>query len=89
MGWKEGLYVGGQFWNGRASDLAKQAKKPFLKQLNAITPDAVTEIYHRMAKTTSAFEQVPVFKKYTSKFDDFLAGMTTLAPVENEGFELY
>jgi cytochrome c peroxidase len=27
---EEGLYVGGQFWNGRASNLIEQAKGPFL-----------------------------------------------------------
>jgi cytochrome c peroxidase len=27
---KEGLYIGGQFWNGRANTLAEQAKQPFL-----------------------------------------------------------
>ncbi|MFZ2170412.1 MAG: cytochrome c peroxidase [Methylococcaceae bacterium] len=128
----EGLYVGGQFWNGRARDLTEQAKGPFLNpvemamsnewsvvsrlkeneryiklfwqiyrlnlaavpninnvQLNAITPAAVTEIYHHMAKAISAFEQSPVFNKFTSKFDYVLAGMTEFTPLEKEGFALF
>lgn len=30
---EEGLFVGGQFWDGRAADLVEQAKAPFLNQL--------------------------------------------------------
>lgn len=33
-----GLFVGGQFWNGRASDLTEQAKKPFLNPLEMAMP---------------------------------------------------
>jgi len=35
----EGLYVGGQFWNGRAADLAEQAKKPFLNPVEMAMPN--------------------------------------------------
>lgn len=35
----EGLYVGGQFWNGRASDLSEQAKKPFLNPVEMAMPN--------------------------------------------------
>ncbi len=128
----EGLYIGGQFWNGRASNLTEQAKGPFLnpvemampsegsvvsrlkksakyrklfwqvyglnlvavpyikdKQLNAIKPDAVTEIYHHMAKAISAFEQSPVFNKFTSKFDYVLAGKTKFTQIEKKGLDLF
>ena len=34
----EGLYVGGQFWNGRASNLIEQAKGPFLNPLEMTMP---------------------------------------------------
>ncbi|MGR9114359.1 MAG: cytochrome-c peroxidase [Gammaproteobacteria bacterium] len=34
----EGLYVGGQFWNGRANTLAEQAKKPFLNPMEMAMP---------------------------------------------------
>ncbi|MGZ4957242.1 MAG: cytochrome-c peroxidase [Methylobacter sp.] len=35
----EGLYLGGQFWNGRASTLSDQAKKPFLNPVEMAMPD--------------------------------------------------
>jgi len=35
----EGLYMGGQFWNGRASDLAEQAEKPFLNTVEMAMPN--------------------------------------------------
>jgi len=35
---QEGLYVGGQFWNGRAKDLTEQAKKPFLNPVEMAMP---------------------------------------------------
>lgn len=36
---EEGLYVGGQFWNGRASNLIQQAKGPFLNPAEMAMPD--------------------------------------------------
>ena len=35
----EGLYVGGQFWDGRAADLAEQAKGPFVNPLEMANPN--------------------------------------------------
>ncbi len=35
---QEGLYVGGQFWNGRAATLADQAGKPFLNPAEMAMP---------------------------------------------------
>jgi cytochrome c peroxidase len=35
----EELYVGGQFWDGRAADLIEQAKGPFLNPLEMSNPD--------------------------------------------------
>lgn len=37
---KEKLYMGGQFWNGRAATLAEQAKGPFLNPLEMAMPSA-------------------------------------------------
>lgn len=124
----EGLYVGGQFWNGRASDLIEQAQGPFLNAVEMAMPNewsvvnrlkenqeysklfrqiyslnledvpdlnneadkaAVTDIYRHMAKAISAFEQSPVFNKFTSKFDYVLAGMTEFTPIEKKGFALF
>jgi cytochrome c peroxidase len=36
---KEGLYVGGQFWNGRAKNLIEQAKGPFLNPAEMAMPN--------------------------------------------------
>ncbi len=35
----EGLYIGGQFWNGRSQDLADQAKQPFLNPVEMAMPN--------------------------------------------------
>ncbi len=35
----EGLYVGGQFWDGRAANLTEQAKGPFLNPVEMAMPD--------------------------------------------------
>jgi cytochrome c peroxidase len=35
---KEGLYVGGQFWDGRAATLEEQAKQPFLNPVEMANP---------------------------------------------------
>jgi len=35
---EEGLYIGGQFWNGRASNLIQQAKAPFLNPVEMAMP---------------------------------------------------
>ena len=35
----EGLWMGGQFWDGRADDLAEQAKGPFLNPVEMAMPD--------------------------------------------------
>ena len=40
----EGLYIGGQFWDGRALDLVEQAKGPFLNPLEMANPDENTVI---------------------------------------------
>jgi len=41
---EEGLYVGGQFWDGRASNLAEQAKGPFVNALEMGNPDEKTVV---------------------------------------------
>ncbi|MEO6422508.1 MAG: cytochrome c peroxidase [Candidatus Nitrotoga sp.] len=35
---EEGLYIGGQFWNGRAKDLHEQAQKPLLNPVEMAMP---------------------------------------------------
>jgi len=41
---EEGLYVGGQFWDGRSADLAEQAKGPFVNPLEMANPDEKTVV---------------------------------------------
>lgn len=40
----EGLYVGGQFWNGRSIDLIEQAKQPFLNPREMAMPNAAAVV---------------------------------------------
>ena len=48
---KEGLYVGGQFWDGRAATLEEQAKGPFVNPVEMANPNprAVVEKVRRTA----------------------------------------
>ena len=56
---KEELYVGGQFWDGRAATLADQAKQPFLNQVEMANPDKAAVIKDvRTASYTTLFKQV-------------------------------
>lgn len=129
---EEELYVGGQFWNGRAATLAEQARGPILNPVEmalpsewaAVTrlkqdaeyrrlfrelyqldlsripdneratakdkaPPAVAEAYTRMVQAIAAFESSPVFNRFTSKFDYYLAGKTGLTPQELKGLKLF
>jgi len=141
-----GLYVGGQFWNGRANTLAEQAAGPFLNpkemampdkwavvdrlrtsatpdyqtmfsevfgiNLNGILPyptdltpppslftavpsaepnypPGVLEAYDRMAEAIGEFEKTEMFTKFDSKYDYYLAGMTTLTTQEARGLNFF
>ncbi|WP_051906624.1 cytochrome-c peroxidase [Methylomarinum vadi] len=147
----EGLYIGGQFWNGRAATLADQAKQPFMnpremampnawavvgrlqekpryvqafrkiygldlaqiptysvrdseaifshgKRRNRhgnefrpfeLTPPGVNEIYNKIAQAIAAFEKSRFFNRFTSKFDFYLIGQTTLNEQETKGLQLF
>lgn len=128
----DGLYVGGQFWNGRANTLAEQAAVPFLNPDEMAMPSAwavvsrlkekrryqalfravydldldtvpayddapatltpppgVLEVYKRATQAIAAFEKSPVFNRFTSKFDFFLAGRTQLTAQEALGFAVF
>ncbi len=55
----DGLYVGGQFWDGRAATLADQAKGPFLNPLEMNNPDKAYVINSiRASRYAGLFEQV-------------------------------
>lgn len=66
---KEELYLGGQFWDGRAATLEEQAKGPFVNPLEMANPHgkAVVEKVRRAAYAPM-FEQV--FGKDALKDDD-------------------
>lgn len=55
----EGLYIGGQFWNGRASDLREQAQGPFLNPVEMAMPNkwAVVERIKQRTKYSKLFWQ--------------------------------
>jgi len=56
---EEGLYVGGQFWDGRALDLVEQAKGPFLNPLEMGNPDEKTVVDKiRQAEYAGLFREV-------------------------------
>ena len=56
---KEELYVGGQFWDGRAATLAEQAKQPFLNPVEMANPDKATVIKDvRKAPYVELFKRV-------------------------------
>lgn len=112
----EGLYVGGQFLDGRAATLQEQAKGPFLNPLEMANPDEasvvekvrqadyaplfqqvygqaalddVDKAYNRIADAIAAFERTPVFARFTSKYDYFLAGKARLTRQELRGRKLF
>ncbi len=126
------VYTGGQFWNGRATNLEAQAAIPLLNpvemampsqwavvtrikentnyvslfqqiyglDLNAIPagdlapatntpPGAVPAVYAAVIQAIAQFERGPLFNQFTSKYDFWLAGMTTLSSNELSGYNLF
>ncbi len=63
----EGIYVGGQFWDGRAADLVEQAKGPFLNPLEMANPEGRTVV-----EKVSESEYADLFRKVfgVAAFDD-------------------
>jgi cytochrome c peroxidase len=57
---KEQHYVGGQFWDGRASSLEEQAKGPFLNPVEMANPDprAVVHKVRASARLVAQFERL-------------------------------
>ncbi|MGB3209067.1 MAG: cytochrome c peroxidase [Desulforhopalus sp.] len=126
-----GLYVGGQFWDGREMGLAGQAAGPFrnpvemamadkkavvsvlqtnqnanyqglfaaayatedgafnLSAVNTTNNQAALEAYDLMAKAIGEFEKTQLFNKFNSKFDYYLAGLSTLTKDESKGLKLF
>jgi cytochrome c peroxidase len=126
------VYTGGQFWNGRATNLEAQAAVPVLNpaemglpsqwavvtrlkentnyvalfqqiygfDLDAIPanelapvtnipPSAIPSAFAAAMQAIAEFERGPVFNQFTSKFDFWLAGITTLTSNELSGYNLF
>jgi cytochrome c peroxidase len=52
-------------------------------------PGAVPAVYAAMCQAIAEFERSSVFNQFTSKYDFFLAGMTTLSSNELAGYDLF
>jgi cytochrome c peroxidase len=63
----EGLYVGGQFWDGRAATLADQAKGPFLNPLEMKNPNK-RAVVRKVSKSDYAALFLQVYGPHA--FDD-------------------
>lgn len=66
--WDGELFIGGQFWNGRAQDLIEQAKAPFLNPLEMAMPDQWSVVarlktsnsYRRLFRYVYGINLVPI-----------------------------
>jgi cytochrome c peroxidase len=52
-------------------------------------PGAVPAVYAAATQAIAEFERSPVFNQFTSKYDFWLAGMTTLSSNEMSGYNLF
>jgi cytochrome c peroxidase len=74
------LWVGGQFWDGRADDLAEQAKGPFLNPVEMGMPDRAAVVEALFAddnKNKNAYEALfpAAFPGITDSIDDIYNAM--------------
>ncbi|MDD5274008.1 MAG: cytochrome c peroxidase [Methylovulum sp.] len=58
-------------------------------QFNQQAPQAVAEIYQKLAQAIATFEKSPEFSKFNSKFDFVLAGQTQFTALEAEVKQLF
>jgi cytochrome c peroxidase len=113
-------FVGGMFWDGRATGwmlgdpLAEQAQGPFLNPLEQNNPNAKTVVdkvlrssywtlfkevcgkeydsnkyYECIARSIAAYERSSEVSTFTSKYDKWLKGETTLTSEEKKGYKLF
>lgn len=74
----DGLYMGGQFWNGRATNLAAQAAEPFLNPHEMAMPDKASVV----ARLQESKEYQRLFLQ---AFDLSLAQILTRKPYPRSG----
>ncbi|MEP7120740.1 MAG: cytochrome c peroxidase [Byssovorax sp.] len=74
-------YVGGQFWDGRATSLEEQAKGPFLNPIEMNNPDKAAVVAKVASSTYAAkFKQVygaSVFSNVNAAYDDIADAIAT------------
>lgn len=71
-------------------DLDLNAIPAYEKAAAAQTPPpGVREVYDRLTQAIAAFEKGPVFNRFTSKYDFYLARMATLTPLERKGLTIF
>ena len=108
-----GKFKGGQFWDGRAADLAAQAGLPMLNPVEMGMPDKAAVVaalrakpayqalfdhlfgpdtladvdrgFQAAAEALAAFQRLPEFSPYDSKYDRFLRGEEKLTDQEAFG----
>lgn len=73
---EEDLYVGGQFWDGRAATLEEQAKGPFLNPLEMANPDPAA-VVAKVRRAPYAGEFDELFG--AGSLDDAVAGFERIA----------
>ncbi len=56
---------------------------------DAPAPAAVGEAYARLSRAIAEFERSPLFNRFTSKYDYYLAGRTALSARERRGLEVF
>ncbi|TSA41186.1 MAG: methylamine utilization protein MauG [Methylococcaceae bacterium] len=52
-------------------------------------PASVALVFQKLAEALAAFERSPMFHKFNSKYDFYVAGKTTLSTLEQQGLELF
>jgi cytochrome c peroxidase len=113
---EEGVWIGGQFLDGRAATLEDQAKGPFVNPLEMANPDQASVVeklrhgdnadlfrqvygarsldnvdtaFNLLAHAIAAFERSEVLSPFTSKYDAYLDGRTSLTAQELNGLRLF
>lgn len=80
-------YVGGQFWDGRATSLEEQAKGPFLNPIEMNNPDKAAVVAKVQSSSYAAtFKQVygaTVFSNVNAAYDDIADAIATFERMPN------
>ena len=83
----DGLFVGGQFWNGRANSLAEQAAGPFLNPVEMAMPDKWS-VVERLRVSVSPDYQTMFMDVYGLDLS-LISPYSALAPIPPGVLEIY